>query len=141
MTKLKSEFAMILIVKLPNNISTNTLTNKLKSRINKLHLYVSLRELKASEIRKEKPVGEPYIISVFGSDKPGIVYNISEILAKNKVNITDVQTDISDGTYIMLIEVRIPDIININTLKNQLETIAKSLNVSVSINPVETPEL
>ncbi|MCB4790900.1 MAG: ACT domain-containing protein [Elusimicrobia bacterium] len=141
MTQLKSEFAMILIAELPKNISTNTLINKLKSQINKLHLSLSVRELKASEIKKEKTVGQVYIISVFGSDKPGIVYGISNILAKNRINITDVQTKITTGTYIMLLEIKIPTKIDINTLKNQMEQLSLKLNVSVSINPVDTPEL
>jgi predicted amino acid-binding ACT domain protein len=37
----------------------------------------------------------PYIISIYGSGKAGIVYNISECLAKNNINITDVQTSLS----------------------------------------------
>ena len=141
MTQLKSEFAMILIVKLTKNLSIKTLINKLKDPLNKLNLTISVRELKTAELKKEKPAGLPYIVSVFGCDKPGIVFKISDLLAKNKINITDVQTQISNATYIMLIEVQIPDTININALKNQLKQLSECLNVSVSINPLETPEL
>jgi glycine cleavage system transcriptional repressor len=141
MTQLKSEFAMILIVKLAKNLSIKTLTNKLKTQLNRLNLTISVRELKSTELKKEKPVGLAYIVSVFGCDKPGIVYKISDLLAKSKINITDVQTQISNATYIMLIEVQVPDKININALKNQLKQLSESLNVSVSLNPVDTPEL
>ena len=141
MTQLKSEFAMILVVKLPNSLSIKTLTNKLKTQLNKLNLTISVRELKSAELKKEKPLGLPYIVSVYGCDKPGIVYKISDLLAKTKINITDVQTQISNSTYIMLIEVQIPDKTDINELKNQLKQLSETLNVSVSINPVDTPEL
>ncbi|MDR2251278.1 MAG: hypothetical protein LBD98_00320 [Endomicrobium sp.] len=45
----------------------------------------------------------PYIISIYGSDKTGIVYNISEYLAKNNINITDVQTSLSKSKEKILI--------------------------------------
>jgi len=144
MTMLSSEFAMILLVALPAKLSVKTLTGKF-SAIGKLGLSVSIRPLKSSEQAKPCRRGLPYILSVYGADKPGIVYKVSKYLASNKINITDVQTSISSvggkNTYIMFLEVELPEKTALEEVKIELMKVAETLGVSVSINPVDTPSL
>jgi glycine cleavage system transcriptional repressor len=144
MTMLSSEFAMILLVALPGKLTLKLLSAKFSS-LAKSGLSVSLRALKPSEEVKVCAKGSPYMISVYGSDKPGIVYQISKYLSLKDINITDVQTSISSvgekNTYIMLLEVDIPEKAAPEQIRIELLKVAESLGVSVSINPVDSPSL
>jgi glycine cleavage system transcriptional repressor len=145
MTMLANEFAMILLIALPAKLSLKQLAARFSAQSKKTGLTVSLKQLKASEEAKPCPKGTPYIISVYGSDKPGIVYKISKYLADGKINITDVQTSISSvggkHTYIMLLEIDLPAKTAHEQLKMDLLKVADSLGVSVSVNPVESANL
>ena len=144
MTMLANEFAMILMVALPGKLTLKQLSAKF-SPLLKLDLTVSLKALKQSEETKPCLKGSPHIISVYGADKPGIVYMVSKYLADNKVNITDVQTSISSvggkNTYIMFLEIDLPEKASIEKLRIELLKVAESLGVSVSVNPVDSPSL
>lgn len=145
MTSLLNEFAMILIVALPKDLGIPELQNKLAEIGEKLGLTITLRSLVSEEERKPKPAKRPYLISVYGSDKPGIVYKITQLLADNKVNITDVQTNISKEkekpVYIMLLEIDLPETLKFEVFKSQIEKAASSLNIALTIHPVEENQL
>lgn len=144
MTMLSNEFAMILLVAMPAKLSPKKLAVKF-STLKKLGLSVSLRPLKTSEQAKACLNGLPHMISVYGADKPGIVYKVSKYLASKKINITDVQTSISSiggkNTYIMFLEFDIPEKAALEEINIELMKVADTLGVSVSINPVDTPSL
>ena len=144
MMMLASEFSMILMVALPPGLSVKRLSGKF-TPLDKLGLSVALKPLKPSEEAKPRLNGLPYMISVYGSDKPGIVYKISKYLALKKINITDVQTSISTvggkHTYIMFLEVDLPEKASPEQIKIDLMKVAESLGVSISVNPVDSPSL
>ncbi len=145
MTILESEFAMILIIALDLNTSPNQLKTKLEATAKRMGLTVSLRALSGKEAVKEESYKNRYIISLYGSDKPGIVYKISSLLAKNRANISDVQTSKSgkgkNSVYVMLLETEFGSEKVAEKVKTRLQTIANALKVKISINPLETPEL
>ena len=145
MTLLASEFAMILLLELPDGLSLNRLSSAVDTASRKLKLSFSLKPVKPGEIKKEKQKGKPYIISVYGADRPGIVYKVSELLSKHRVNITDVQTNISKisgvPVYIMIIEADLPSAKTLPSVKTALAKLASTLAVSISINQTEAVEL
>ncbi|MDR2436678.1 MAG: hypothetical protein LBD17_01205 [Endomicrobium sp.] len=91
MTILHGQFAMILIIKIAANLSIKALFNKLEKVAKPLGMAFSYAELSSYVPKKCKPANL-YIISVYGCDRTGIVYNISKYFAENKVNIADVHT-------------------------------------------------
>ena len=145
MTILEGEFAMILIVALGTKTPAASLKNALSKASKKMGLTCSLRELSHIESTKEKPLKDRYIISVYGSDKPGIVYKISSFLAKNKVNITDVQTSRSGtggkAVYVMILETAFPSKSKADDMKEQLNSIARALDVKISVHSADIPSL
>ncbi len=145
MTLLRSEFAMLVLAALPAGMKEVTLLEKMEKAAKPLGLCVSLRSLSAKEAETEKTTGEPCIISVYGADRPGIVYTISRLLADNGVNVTDVQTSISTRgkkhVYIMFLEVRLPSKLAIAALKRKLDNAGRKLNVAVALRASESPVL
>jgi len=77
-------------------------------------------------------------LSVYGLDRPGIIYEISNILAENNVNIIDIEQSVLHGLFVMFI---IGDIekskVSFEELKEQLEKKSKELKVNIHIVPFE----
>lgn len=144
MTILHGQFTMILIIKLHSNISAKTLLNKLKKYSQSFSMSLFYTDVDSYRPKKQLS-GNPFIISVYGLDKTGIVYNISKYLACNKVNITDVQTTLSKhegkNTYIMVIEFNFPTNVSKEKISQGLFELAKSLNVTISINQAESSDI
>jgi glycine cleavage system transcriptional repressor len=142
MTLLSGQFAMILLIAYPKTSNIIKIKTKLKSVLNKMGLYSSLNEINDNS-KHIKTYGD-YVISVYGADKPGIVYNISKYLSDNRVNITDVQTTVvgaKEKVYIMLLEIQLPKNFKIENLKSAMNDLSKKLTVDISINQADTLEI
>ena len=73
------------------------------------------------------------IITVVGSDKVGIIANVSSYLAEHKVNIADITQTILSGNFVMMMMVSFENAdISIDELRNNLSK--KSVEMGVEIN-------
>ena len=88
------------------------------------------------------------MISVYGADHPGIVFRVSEVLAKEKVNIVDVHTHRTPtGTgknrslYLMLLDVEVPTKLSLDALDRRLQQLGKQLGVDVTVRSAEAEVL
>ncbi len=83
-------------------------------------------------------------LSVYGIDKPGIVYKISEVLAKNNVNIVDIEQNVLQGLFAMFIVGDVENCkISISELERELKERGKEVGVEVHLSPFnrqETPK-
>jgi predicted amino acid-binding ACT domain protein len=144
MTILYGQFVMMLIIKLHSNISTKTLLNKLKKYSQSFSMSLFYKDIN-SYTSKKQLTRNPFIISVYGLDTNGILYNISKYLACNKVNITDVQTTLSNqegkNIYIMVIEADFPANVLEKEIFQGLLKLAKPLSVTISINQAESSDI
>ena len=140
MTILHGQFAMILIICLPSGISHKNILLKLNKPSKILGMSLTLNELKSFS-KKKKVKSSPYVISIYGKDRTGIVYGVSSFLASKKINITDVQTTVFKKTYIMLVEAELPKNIRFDKLEKELSLLAQTLNVSASLNRAESSDI
>ena len=97
-------------------------------------LTVALRVLKPGGEVRSNIEGDLCMISVYGSDKPGIVYRVANVLGDKKVNITDLNTKLV-GTeerpvYVMVIEATLPEGVEEGDVDNWLAPIRDELKVS-----------
>ena len=111
-----------------------------------MKLTVSLHTLKDEEVSREKGFeGRPHIISVYGADRPGIVYSVARELARLNVNVTDLNTQVVGAkdrpVYMMVLEVDIPESVDMKELERDFDKIRKELSVSISMRPIESLEL
>lgn len=141
MTILEGEFAMILIVAFQERISEKELANAFVPVEGLMNLRIFVKPLEEEEVILEEITGvEPYTISIFGIDKPGIVYNVTSLLAERNVNITNMETKILEGEkgplYAMVLEADVPDSVDMEDLKRQLKTMEEKLGVEIAIMPI-----
>ncbi|HEY4002856.1 MAG TPA: ACT domain-containing protein, partial [Candidatus Xenobia bacterium] len=93
MTILGGEFVMILVVNLQKEEDAEQFHARLRDVETRFGLAVSLKPLEPwAEQKMDRQSFDVYTISVYGSDKPGIVYQITDELARQNVNVTDVDT-------------------------------------------------
>ncbi len=139
MTILEGEFAMILIVALDR--SEEELMRAF-SPLETMGLRVFVKPLSDEEqVREEIPGATSYTISIFGGDRPGIVYGITSLLAREGINITDMETKVLEGEkgplYAMVLEADVPGHVDMERLERDLRSRARELGVDVSIHPIK----
>jgi glycine cleavage system transcriptional repressor len=79
------------------------------------------------------PDGEPYVATVVGDDRPGIIRALTRCLAENKVNIVDVWNEVRDGRFIVLFHLEVPPPVEARALRRALDEAAKGVGVTVSL--------
>ncbi|MFA5975221.1 MAG: ACT domain-containing protein [Elusimicrobiota bacterium] len=140
MTRLGGEFTIMLIVSVPSSLSLPTLQKGLHPLGKKLALHVSVQPMSAGLARGTR--SEPhYLISIYGTDQAGIIYQVAKALADRRINITDLQTkSITRGhapLYVMLLEVQTPTALDVDELRNELERLRQSLQVELTLQDIE----
>jgi len=149
MTRLEGEFAIMLIFSTAST-SAERLRKAFEPLKRSLQLMVHLKRLTERETKTPARRGSSYLISIYGADHPGIVFHVSDVLAKAKVNITDVHTHRSSSggprsrvpsLYLLLLEVELPAARSLSWLERLLKRTAKRLRVEVSLRPSEADVL
>ncbi|MFO8020413.1 MAG: ACT domain-containing protein [Promethearchaeia archaeon] len=74
------------------------------------------------------------IVSVVGMDKPGIVATVSQVLADNQVNITDISQSYAREFFTMIMVVEFnKETIKLKALDQKLKKAGEEIGVFVSI--------
>jgi glycine cleavage system transcriptional repressor len=143
MTVLSTHFAMVMRVEGPDGLAPEALEAELAGSPGCAGLSVDVHPAGAGA-----PVvveGDPYIVSVYGSDHPGIVHKISTVLADSGVNITDVNTRVieenHEPVYAMLLEVTLPPNLDPTELDGALQATAAEVGVEASLRPADSEGL
>ena len=152
MTLLRGEFAVILMVSLPDNVSTDVLKGKLQAVEKRVGFTMHVRELSGEEAKIGSEEGKSLIISVYGADKTGIVTGITKKIAELGLNITDLETQQSGAAksgsssrtkpiFLMILEVTGPASTSVEKVAAELKEVGKRLGVDVTVQEMEVMEL
>ena len=140
MTILAEEFAIILIMSVPDSVEHEKLKNAIDEASEKLGLSVHLKEI--GEATAVESRASDHLVTVSGYDRPGIVYKTTKMLAKWGANVTDLTTKVVAGDegkiYIMIMEVRFPDNIVDEAVEGSLKALGDSLGVAIGIKAIES---
>lgn len=145
MTRLGGEFAIMLIFSIPPKVTEERLRKTFEPLERQLQLSVYLKPLTKLEASIPRRRGRAYAISVYGADRPGIVYRVSEALARAGVNINDVHTHRSaqggPSLYMLLLEVEVPPTVPAASLQRRLQQLGRLLGVAVNLRSAEADVL
>lgn len=136
-TLLEGIFSMIFIVTNSKNYKEQEIKDLFKNIRSCMEVF---KFNKKPEIKN----GIHYSISVYGADKTGIVYAITNKIAENNLNIIDLQTKITGGNtkvYIMLLEIVAESEDNENIWQESLKKTAMKINTQINIKKIEFYEL
>lgn len=144
MTRLGGEFAIMLVFSSSKPLTERALEQACAPLSSTLKLAVHLKAL-TTGVRAGKWPDRAYFISVYGADRPGIVYRVSQLLADLRINITDVSTHRTapdhgaraKPLYLMLLEVELPSKIKASELEPRLQKLGNQLGCEVSLRSSE----
>jgi len=74
------------------------------------------------------------VVTVIGTDRTGIIYNISKILAETNVNIEDISQTVMHDFFTMIMLVDLDKMtVDFNVLKESLEAVGETIGMSIRI--------
>lgn len=133
-TILRGHFSMMLLVHVPDSTQAEELERHLQSTGDKLGLSVTVRSVEEATSQIPAPT---HMVSVYGADKPGIVFKVAERLADLGANITDLTSRVigeaGAPVYAVMLEVVFPE----GAEPDELLSLRGELNMDVSVHPVE----
>ena len=98
---------MMLVVDAPSTLVAAQLETALAPVAEQFELVLVVREI--DDGVPASPTGDPWTVSVYGADRPGIVHRVASALADLGVNIVDLSTrSVSGGAYVLLLELSLP---------------------------------
>jgi glycine cleavage system transcriptional repressor len=137
-TALKGQFAMILIASASQPDSLAELRDELGVLSQDLDLEINLRKIKEEDmVPFDSGEMEPFILTVRGEDRPGLVYGITEVLAERGINITNLDAKTARVgeklEYIQFFEVDIPKKLDYGWVQEKLRARGKEMGVEVDL--------
>ncbi|HEY3266512.1 MAG TPA: ACT domain-containing protein [Armatimonadota bacterium] len=140
MTRLRGEFAIILLARHPDE-PVEPLRARLDAVGAGLNLTIGMRELEPDEASPKPDEGDTFHISVYGTDRSGIVHAITERLAARGADITDLRTTIAGAPdrpiYVMQIEaLAAPDEVAEDFTRDLVET-GRGMGVDVGVQRLD----
>ncbi len=77
------------------------------------------------------------IITVLGSDRPGIVASVTGALAEREANILDISQTILQGIFTMTMLIDLGESVEFAELKAKLDELSESLGVQITLQREE----
>lgn len=137
MALLGGHFAMMLIVAVPDDADPAGIETALAAVTRDMDLVVTVR--KVAETAHGTLEGRPYVLSVYGADRPGIVADVTGALARENANITDLVTRVvDDRVYVMVMEVTLPLGADPARIEQSLQRAGRGVDLSFHPLEVET---
>jgi len=138
-TILRGHFSMTMISNCTVCVDPSPLEDDLATVAQELGLVSSVRVVDDTPPAFQEPT---HMVSVYGADKPGIVYRVADALARLDVNITDLNSrligDEGDPVYALQIEVRSPPTCDLDQVVPPLR---EELSVDISVHPIDADVL
>jgi len=97
--------------------------------------YIYIHPIGPADIEAAEPT---HVLTVYGADHPGIVAAVANALAEKSVNITDLQTRLAGGVYVMFMEVVLPEGADV---ASAVEAVGHEQGVDVALNEIERDAL
>ncbi|HMK60138.1 MAG TPA: ACT domain-containing protein [Dissulfurispiraceae bacterium] len=135
-TILQGEFLGIFIVSTAARSSREKVLSALQKQLAPSGLFVHLRSMDA-QAYSQAHLSEPFIITTVGPDRPGLVAGITEVLALNNVNITNLKAVTRAGNnrldYVMIYEINVPPSVDYHQFRTALHDRASELGLDINL--------
>lgn len=137
MTLLRGHFAMTLICS--GEASDEQVAEALSLLEGDGSLTVTVRTV--PEERATADTGSPWLLTVHGGDRPGIVSGVVAEVATVGGNITDLTTRLAGHLYLLVAEVDLPTTVDVEVLRSAIDAAAERLGVGATLRPAEADDL
>ncbi len=132
MTRLRGHFAMTLICSSPAEAGE---VSAALAPLSEGGLLATVREVQPGD--GSALAGLPYLLTVHGADRLGIVAAVTRVLAGAGGNVTDLTTRLAGDLYLLVAEVDLPAQA-VDAVTTRLAEVAAGLGVEVTLRPNES---
>lgn len=133
-TILRGHFCMMLIVATPPVVDAAVLEERLAPVGRDLAVVITARPVEPADPVVSVPT---HLVSVYGSDHPGIVFRVCDWLARAGANVVDLTSRVIGSkerpVYVLILEVSAPTGLDIESGLGELKD---ELGVDISVRPV-----
>ena len=137
-TILRGHFSMMLIVRIPEEADAAGLEAELAAAGSDLGLIVTVRSVQDAPASVVQPT---HMLSVYGADRPGIVFKVAQTLADAGANITDLTSRVIGETeapvYALMLEVALDS----DAQAEAVLALRTELDVEMTLHPLEADVL
>ena len=137
MSILHGQFAVVLLVSVPDGSDTDSLATALEVKGEELGLD-AINLCPVSEL--ERGPEPTHVLTVYGADRPGIVHDTASLVARHGVNITDLRTRRTGSeeapVYVLVMELAVPD--SAGDLEVELNRLGSEGGMEISLSELET---
>ncbi|MDP2773408.1 MAG: ACT domain-containing protein [Nocardioides sp.] len=137
MTLLRGHFAMMLLC--AGAATDAEISDTLAPLTADGTLTVTVREV--PEEHADSTDGTPWVLTVHGGDRPGIVSAVVTEVAAVGGNITDLTTRLAGDLYLLIAEIDMPAGADVAAIESAIKSAAANLGVGATMHPVEADEL
>ena len=137
MTLLRGHFAMTLVCVGP--VAPAEVEAALSGLTSDGTLSVSVRALPEESSRPA--TGTPWLLTVHGADRPGIVSSVVAEVAGVGGNITDLTTRLTGDLYVLVAEIDLPASADATALEDAIADVARRLRVDATLRRAEADDL
>jgi glycine cleavage system transcriptional repressor len=136
-TLLQSVFGALLMVSMPEDSQCEELHQALQQVGQKMRLsiHVDPWDEQLTPWQENTPEVQPYILTVIGPDRRGLVAEVSTQLARHGVNITNIQAIFKGGKNpmdnLMVFEVDVPRSTVMQDLRDALDEVGQRLDIEI----------
>jgi glycine cleavage system transcriptional repressor len=139
---LRGYSAMMLVVSGPEHVSAEVLKAAVEEGTKEIGLDVTVCEIDPDDPAVQDQADDAatrWSVSVHGSDRPGIVFEVTRLLAKAGINIIGMKTRTHGPpemlVYTMSLEVKVPPGVDGADVADSLDSLAGRLNCACSMRP------
>lgn len=139
MMRLGGEFGIFIIFSSPVSFHTNAAEHLFAPLRKKFNLSIGCKLLSAAQSAFKLRRTPPYMVTVHGMDRPGLVYRVTTVLHKHGFNISDLTTHRTGGKkpgYVLFIEGELPLHRKLVPMQKQLTALRKKLRAKIHVQPV-----
>lgn len=125
-------FTLIISVQVPDERSLLEIRQAIERKGSAGELEVNVRPYEPapeSQIRKS----ERFTLTIVGKDRPGIISRATQHLADRNINIDDFYAYVLDGRFVMLVQVSIPEGVDADDVRCQIEDLGKEFELTVHL--------
>ena len=137
MTLLRGHFAMMLVCE--GDAPGAEIRDALAPLADDGTLTVSVREVPVEPAYQ--PSGSPWVLTVHGGDRPGIVSAVVGEVASVGGNITDLTTRLAGELYLLVAEIDLPPGTDVEALRGAVDAAAAALGVGATLRAAEADDL
>jgi predicted amino acid-binding ACT domain protein len=117
-------FTMLVAASFPEAVTEEDIRRQFRALDDEEPFEVGIKACRAPETGAAPADNKrKYVLTVSGPDRIGFVALVSECLRQHRINIEDLTTTVTDGHYVMALQLNLPETVSLAELTENLQRI------------------